>query len=389
MSPVAVTPASFIGKNRSEVAKRLLERMPRVSDMTYVGEGSIIRAFMESVAAELGNAYAIVSLSWTQQLVTQASGGSLDSLGALYGISRRQVSYESSYSSFYFYLASSSTHQLGIPNTTADTLFTIPEGTLVQTSDDVVGDTYAFETTAAVTFEEGDSIHYVTLSPVTSDIAINVAANMLRVHDYDGTGYEQLYCVNPIEINTNTEVESDDDYRVRIIQAVRNLACATNVAIRLAALSVDHVRDAKIVERYYGPGTALVIIVLDSLGSNTHFQEVRTAIDDVRPAGSLLTLVEAAEIPVDITYAYSTTTGDALGIVQRAIESAATSYINSLSIGQTFSRGMLVQRMFQAAPTAEDIRVTSIKIDGRNFIGDSYKVDETSVLVMGTITQAA
>jgi uncharacterized phage protein gp47/JayE len=386
MSPVAVTPASFIGRSREEVSKRLLQRLT-MTDTTYQGEGSIIRAIMEAVALEMGNAYALVNFSWGQQVVTLASGSSLDALGVLYGVTRRQVSYESSQSAFYFYLASTSNHQVGVPNATASVAFTIPKGTIIRLRDDVIGDAYSYQTTTDVKFAQGDSVHWATLTPVIGAERTNMAPHTLRVHDYVGTGHENLYCTNPIELNTNASVETDNDLRVRIMDAIKGLASATNLSIRLAALAIDHVRDAKVIERPYGPGTLRVRIVLDSGGGASQIEAVNSAVDLVRPAGSYVTIAQAIEIPIELTYGYTTSLSDPMGSVQKSIEAAARGYINSLGMGQGFNRGVLVERMFQAAPTADNIYVTSIRIDGRNFVGDSYKVSDESVVVLSSLTK--
>jgi phage-related baseplate assembly protein len=387
MSPITNTPGSFIGRNRQEVSKRLLQRLPQLTDMTYQGEGSIVRAIMETVAMELGNAYSIVGLSWTQQLVATATGASLDSLGMLYGVSRRQISYEEEHSSFYFYLASSPTHQAGVPNMVASQGFTIPQGTLVTVSDDVVGDTYAYSTTSSVVFSQGDSIHYVTIAPVEGTMTKNMAPHTLRFHNYDGTGAANVYCTNPLELKTDVRVESDEEFRARIVQGVRSIASATTTAIRMAALSVDHVRDAKVFDRPYGPATTRVIVVLDSGGTNNTLIAVRGAVDTVRPAGSLVTVDVATTIPINIKYGFKIPDTVSSSIIQASIEVAIKSYIARLGIGQGFSRGMLLQRMASSAPTAIDVYLTGLEINGRTFIGESFKVPDQAVLVLGTLTQ--
>jgi uncharacterized phage protein gp47/JayE len=387
MSPTAINPASFIGRNRDEVAKRLIERLPKISPYTYTGEGSIVRAIMESVAMELGNAYALLSLGWTQQLVTEAGGTSLESLGALYGITRRQVSYDTQQAAFYFYLASTPNHQVGIPTYTNDTQFTIPMGTAVQISQDSVGDAYSMQTLSNVTFHAGDQVRYAALGGRSGSLVTNVAPHTLRVHGYTGTNYEYVYCTNPIELNTNQAAEPDEELRSRIVQAVRGIASANRIALRMAALSIDHVRDAVISERTYGPATATIVYLLDGGGTAGTVSAISAAVNQARAVGTYVTLVPATQYTFNISYGSVVDNTAISTAVSKSMEGAIKSYFNSLGIGQPFRRGVVLERMFQAAPLAKDVYITGITVNGQNFIGDTYIVPADGVAILGTLTQ--
>jgi uncharacterized phage protein gp47/JayE len=384
--PITVTPPSFIGRSRREVADRLIERLPRLTDYTYTGEGSIVRALLETVAFEIANAYSLLEFSFAQQLVTQANGASLDSLGYLYGITRRNISSAQTQSSFYFYLSARANHQAGVPSATASVEFTIPAGTVVSMRDDIIGDAYSFTTQSNITFAQGDSVHYATLIPVNAQYSIDIAPHTLRVHDYDGTGYENLYCTNPVELSTSTIMESDDEYRARIVDGVRSIASANRIAVRLAALSINHVRDAKVVERPYGPGTLKVVIAVDTGATGNEVTLANTEVDKVRAAGTYSMVELATSVTVDINYGFLVTDTTSSAIIGKSIESAAKIYLASLGIGVPFRKSKLLAEMISAAPSAIDVYITSIRVNGATFLGDVYTIPPTSVIAAGTIT---
>lgn len=386
MSPIPVNPASFIGRSRAEVAKRLIEKLPRLTDYTYLGEGSIVRAFLETIAYELGSAYALLNYSFAQQLVTEASGASLDSMGMLYGVTRRQVLSTAVQSSFYFYLAATANHQTGVPSSTAAEFFTIPAGTTISMSDDIVGDTYSFITTGDVVFSQGDSVHYANIRPSSTTILTNIAAHKLRVHNYTGTGYENLYCTNPVEISVSTNTESDEDYRARIVDAVRGIASANKIAVRLAALSVNNIRDAKVIERPYGPATIKVVIAVDAGADGGERTRVYNEVDVTRAAGTYAEVSIAEPFTVSLDYGFILSDNSFNLVVKNSIESAAKIYLSSLGIGVPFRKSKLLSEMTIAAPSALDVYITAIKINGLTFLGDVYQVPEDGVIATGTIT---
>lgn len=387
MSPLSVNPASFVGRTRADVTKRLLERLPKLTPYTYTGEGSIVRGILEAVAAEIGNAYSILGYSFTQQLVSQATGPSLDALGTLYGVTRRVVSSLTQQTAFYFYLASSDNHQTGIPNMVSDTTFTIPAGTIITMRDDVVGDTFRFTTSSAVTFVPGDNVHYVSVVPANSILATNMAPHTLRCHDYDGTSYTNVYCTNPVELNTDTSLESDEDYRARMVESVRSIASANKSAVRLAALSINHVRDAYIEDRPYGPASTKVVIALDYGASGAELASVQTAVDLVRPIGTYVEVITAKTYTIDINYGILLSDTTQTATVAKSVESAAKAYIGGLGIGQSLRKSQLLAKMFTAAPIALDVYITNIKVNGINFIGDSYPLPSDGAFTLTSITK--
>jgi uncharacterized phage protein gp47/JayE len=387
MSPLPVNPASFVGRSRQEILRRLENKLPKLTDYTYLGEGSIIRGILEAISIEVGSVYSVLNYVYMQGVVTEATGISLDALGALYGVVRRQVSSTASQTAFYFYLANSPNHQSGIPSANADQAFIIPNETIVRTSDDLIGDIFSFKTMSSVSFAQGDSVHYVNITPDSGTLRTNIAPYTLRVHNYTGVGSTNLYCTNPIELSTNSNVEPDEEYRARIIQGVRSLATSNTTALRLAALSVDHVRDAKVIERPFGPATAKVIFAVDYGALGTELADIQTAVEKTRAAGCYVQVTAATTFNVEIGYAVQLDRPDTRDAVSSSVNSAIRSYMGSMTIGQPLRRSQLLERMFRAAPTALDITITSIKVNGVKFIGDSYQIPEDSIFTTTSVTQ--
>jgi len=381
MSPVTVNPGSFVSKSRSEVVSLMLERLPKLTDYTYKGDGSLVRSILEVVGKEIGDVYGVIDYTWAQQIVKSANGANLDALGYLYNVPRRAVSGAETQSAFYFYLNTSSNHQAGIPNTTAGTQFTVPQGTVITTRDDSIGDAMSFTTNSAVTFLVGDSVRYVSVTPFTTTIRHDIAQHQLRVHDYAGTGDTILYCTNPVEIATSTIIEPDETYRARIIAAVRSMATSNIIAVRMAALSVAHVQDAKVINRPWGPATARVVFSLDPGANGTELDLITIAVNEARPAGTYVRVEQATGIPVAITFGIDN--GDLRirdqSAALRAVESAIRTNIGRLGIGDYIRRNTLIKDMSIACPVASDVYIISMKINEQNFIGDTWPTKEDEV----------
>ena len=386
MSPLASNPLSFIDRSRPEVARRLLARLPKLTDFTFTGEGSLIRAIMESVAAETGDMYALLNFSYGQQVVATATGANLDALGMLYGVTRRVVSATQPVDTFYFYLANSENHQIGIPEVGASEGFVIPLGTFITHRDDVVGDTYAFTTTQNVVFEIGDMIHFTPIEPSTGALKTNFGPHQLTVHDYDGTLSSQVYCTNPVEVSADTTAETDEAYRPRIIAAVRSIATSNVTAIKMAALSVHNVRDVKVLEREYGPATMKVVYSLDYGATSVSTSTVRAQIDVVRPVGSYVSVMQAYQYTTDIDFGLEAEDSDDIQYMVKAVEYAIRNYFGTLGIGDPLRRSKLLERMSVSVPTAKDVYIASIKVNGVEFTGELYKIPSDTTFSIGSIT---
>jgi phage-related baseplate assembly protein len=266
----------------------------------------------------------------------------------------------------------------------------IPVGAIVSTSIGYIGDVFSFRTTETVVFEAGDSVQFVSLTPINSDFPTNIGKHQLKTHNYTGASSGYVYCDNPTELLISTIRESDAQYRERIIQGIRTLATSNGVSVRLSALSVDHVRDVVLLERPYGPGTGKVIIDVDSVANEaTTISAVITAVEAVRPFGSKITAELATKLPVSIYFALSVDPGANLSNIEQLVIANITNYINTLKIGDQFFISRVIDCAMNSSQDIYDFAISSASIGSSAFVKTSYLPNKYEICTPGTISSVS
>lgn len=143
------------------------------------------------------------------------------------------------------------------------------------------------------------------------------------------------------------ENEPDDEYRYRISQQALADATANRTAIRLAALSVDGVKDVILHEYALGTGSCAVYVVIDDLSQqDTILSSVKTNIDDVRASGVRVEVLTPKLVPIGLKMALLFKSGT-LELDRQSLASLAeqtvAAYLNSFYPGQSVSIDDLVK----------------------------------------------
>ena len=373
-------------RSLEQINKRFAQRLPQLTDITYVGEGGLARGLLKILAEELGDMYTIVDYNTAQLLATTAKGPALDSIGYIYNVTRRDLLTPTSQNSFYFYLNTDSNHSPGYSDYAATGSFTIPQNTLVSTRVGYIGELLSFKTSEAVTFEVGDSAKYVAITPLNSTYQSDIGKHQIRYHEYDGTSSGYVYCTNPRTITISRNRESDDQYRERILAAIPFYASSNEIAVRIAALNTNHVRDVHLIERPYGPGTASVIIDVDE----AQYEQSSLAIaivnvDEKRPFGSRVTVELADKLAVDVTFSVILKDTANTFPVERLITDSITNYINGIGIGDSLYISRLLDNAMDVSTDIIDIQLVEVLIGGSSLTKTTYTPKEREVLVPGTI----
>lgn len=248
-------PRSYLSKSRKELLRVALQKLQRETPITSIGPGSVARSLAEVVLSELGDFYSIMDFSTAMGFISSAQGRSLDLLGELYAIQRKQLtsvaSISQSVGAFYFYIDSPYGSDI-----------TVPAGTKVSMDiDNFVGDTYSYRTDSSVVIAAGRTRAYAGLTPEFNDSVFTAGADTLVKHNFTSPGDTTVKCKNPKVIAPQVGFESDSNYRNRIVKAVRTSAGGTVDAIRFAGLGVNGVRDVKIRPSIYGLGTVEALVV--------------------------------------------------------------------------------------------------------------------------------
>ncbi len=148
------------------------------------------------------------------------------------------------------------------------------------------------------------------------------------------------------------ENEPDDEYRYRISQQALADATANRTAIRLAALSVDGVKDVILHEYALGTGSCAAYVVIDDLSQqDSILSSVRENIAGVKAEGVRIEVLTPKLIPVGLEMALIFK-GSLLELDRQSLmslaEQGATAYLNSLYPGDAVIIDDLVNYVISA-----------------------------------------
>jgi uncharacterized phage protein gp47/JayE len=372
-------------KSKEKMLVSALDALQRNAGISAVSPGSIARAFAEAIHAEIGDLYNSLKFSVEQSNLSTASGNNLDMIGTLYNVPRRTVSSElvpeRVTGNIEFYL--DKTYNISV---------TIPRGTIIR--NDITSfnsNQYSYELTGDVVILAGSTRAYGSVKASFADPNITAPRNTLVVHNYVAPPGVVVFCNNPKEVYSSLNAESDDNYRRRIISAIRGSSTGTAESIRFAALSVKGVRDAKIREASYGVGSCDIIVVPESTSSvATMSQLVYDKIKAIKPVGINLNLRIATRKLVDVT-ASITLKESTSALLASGVENQAriflNRYLNSLSIGDSISISEIERQMKMASDLIVSVSVVSIKVDNKTVPNKDYRLsDDRSYMAAGSLS---
>jgi uncharacterized phage protein gp47/JayE len=372
-------------KTKEQMLVATLDSLSKNANITSVSPGSIARAFAEAIHSEINDLYNSLKVSVEQSNLSTASGMNLDMIGSLYNVPRRTISSElvpeRTTGNIEFFL-----------NTTNTTTVTIPQGTLVYNDTTSFSSTqYKYSLSADVVIPAGNTRAYGTVKANFADNNITAARNTLVKHNFIAPPGVVVFCNNPKEVYSSLNSESDDNYRRRIISAIRGSSSGTAESIRFAALSVKGVRDAKIREASYGIGSCDIIIIPESqAGISTMSQLVYDKIKAIKPVGINMNLRIATKKLVEVSATLTLREGTTSAI-SKSIENQAriflNRYLNSLTIGDSLSVGEIERQMKLASELIVSVTVNNIKVDNKNIPNKDYRLsDDKSYMAAGTLS---
>ena len=372
-------------KSREQMLVATLNALQKNAGISSVSPGSIARAFAEAIHSEISDLYNSMKVSIEQSNLSTASGINLDMLGSLYNVPRRTISSElvpeRVTANIEFYL-----------NTTYSSSIVIPKNTLVFNDTTSFSSTqYQYQLNSDVTISPGNTRAYGSVSAKFSDNNITAARNTLIRHNFIAPPGIVVYSNNPKEVYSSINSESDDNYRRRIVSAVRGSSSGTAESIRFAALSIKGVRDVKIREASLGVGTCDVLVIPETQsGISTMSQLVYEKIKTIKPVGINMNLRIATKKLADVSATITLREGTNNSIansVQNQAKIFLNRYLNSLSIGDSVSVSEIERQIRLSSELIISVTVGSIKVDNKNIPNKDYMLsDDKSYIAAGVLS---
>jgi uncharacterized phage protein gp47/JayE len=362
-----------------------LNALQKNAGISAISPGSIARAFAEAIHSEISDLYNSLKVSIEQSNLSTASGINLDMIGALYNVQRRTISSElvpeRVTGNIEFYL-----------NTTHSSTVTIPKGTLVYNDTTAFSSTqYQYELNSDIVITTGNTRAYGSVKAKFADNNVTAARNTLVRHNFISPPGIVVYCNNPKEVYSSLNSESDDNYRRRIVSAIRGSASGTAESVRFAALSVKGVRDVKIREASLGVGTCDIVVIPETqAGISIMSQLVYEKIKAVKPVGINMNLRIATKKLVNVSATLTLREGTT-GAIARSVENQSkiflNRYLNSLTIGDSVSISEIERQMKLSSELIMSVTVGNIKVDNRNIPNKDYRLsDDKSYMAAGTLS---
>lgn len=375
----------YYKKTKSEILSEAIEKVVTNTPITAAGPGSIARSIIESVTQEIGDLYDILDFNISQTYISTASGAALNSLGALYGVTRKEVSAFSVISknvgSFYFYIDSP-----------ISTDIVIPEGTNIYTSTtSFIGRHHSYTTTEDAVIPAGRVKTYASIRPNFVEEVYTAGRNTLVFHDIGSIFSVPVKCTNPKPIAPLPGFETDDDYRLRIMKQIRVTAAGTTESVRFAALAVPGVRDIRIRQAAYGMGSFEVVIVAEQSTTSSTAQIVRAVeeeVNKVKPLGvrmfSVTPFIKPVDLVVELFMPGAGANQITDGITSR-VEVGLRRYLQNFLPGQKLVYNKLIEVSLGASEVIKDVNISSMTINGSTQLNKNFQTQDNEQLTSGNI----
>jgi len=334
-------------KDYGTIVRKSLQHLLTRSSITNQNIGGIARSMIEVISMNLSEYYNILDINNSMGFVSTSEGYFLNLIGDLFNLPRIQASQASASGSDQtqkFYVSTGTLHDRINDNT-------IRRGTQVTTSDGSLVYTVSEDTS----FANSSIFVYVPIIAATSGSNYNVGINTLVKHSL---GMNDIFTTNERVVIGGTDVESDDNYRFRIINASLSAEKANETAIRISALSVPGVADA--VLRPYARGIGsydVVVIPSDGLATDKMVSDVQNSINTVQAYGITGTAVKPSIVPVEIEVRLmfvNNTSVSTQSNIKTSVRSAIGSYIVNIPLGGTFILNELRQVIMDVSPSIKD-----------------------------------
>lgn len=349
----------MITKDYETILKNILTDMYNQSPLINLAPASKYRAIIEIFARYLSDTYNDVDNIVANTYITDAEGIYLDALAISYGLTRRQAttaSIPATSKTVKFYTIAAN---FGAINNGND--IQIPARTEIRGTNSH-GEDVIYRTTEDITLPATAREYYVGIEALGSGSRYNLPAYALNKHSFDNyadAANNSLLVMNSTDISLGQDDESDENLRYRILHHIQSIATANKTAVEIAALTTPGVSDVKIIDQYYGTGTAKVVVkAVTPLVPDSLVNLVQKSIDGVKPIGSNVIASKPYEsmliIKTKLSFKDNTTEQTKIEAIRNA-EDAIVDFINNMDIGQTLYVTDLVTVVVNSDPSISGV----------------------------------
>jgi len=267
-----------------DIVRRSIAELQSSTRITQMTRGSKARSLLEALAREVVTLEESTLAAIMLSFVGSAEGYYLDFIGDIFGISR-EASAPAEVRAGAQVMRVSAPASLKFGDLNGGAPIVVPAGTRITSVDNA----YRYQTVGTVTLRPLDTESFLHIQSMLVGSGSNTPAGTLTQTTF--TGYTQsaqtkLVLYNTAAISNGRDIETDSFYRNRVMNEIRSIVAANEVAITMAALSVPGVADIAILNLNRGVGTAdLIVDSVTGEVSEAMRQQVQLAINEKSALG--------------------------------------------------------------------------------------------------------
>ena len=332
----------MIRTNRSfqNITDDLIQGLAKSSNITGLHKASKARSFLETVGAQFAEQYNILQGELKQGRLSEATKQALNEWGDLFNVDR--LNKTKAYSTL-----SDFNVRFFVPNGTFGDLDSIPVinyNTKVFTESGLIYNVVALPGTIS----PSANTYYAGVKASQAGSKYNISKGAIKRHNLNMSG---LYVTNDFPISNGTDDESDDQYRFRVINAIKSLATGNNTALYLAARFVPGVGDISIAPSYFGIGTTAIFVLplKGPYAPTSVLDAVRTSVEKQYPASGnvYVTTPDIIGVEMDIVINYNGTySNNEKTKIKNNIRKSINEYFRNININDNVNIDLL-KRLIQ------------------------------------------
>ncbi len=362
----------FYEDKYSELMSNAIQELRATTDISQLVPGAKARALLEIINRELGAGYRTFSSDFIKGYVKEARGENLNLVAELMGVTRIQATrndIESSNQIQRFYVENGT---FGSINVVAgvNTSFTIPAGVIIQNRAADGVQPIQYRLVENVVCAAGETEAYGSVQAIEYGTIANVGAGSLVVHNYElYTDYlaVTLKTKNIEGITFASDVESDANFRYRIVNQTLASEGANLIAIRMAALSVPGVADVLLDEYSHGIGTGAVYIKgVTPVINESLLATVLAAVNSVKAFGNFIDVkappLVGVETVVGLNLLKRQPQREEDALVRR-VQDVLYRYINGLDINEELDVEILVKKILNVSSNIKSVGIPTRQIE--------------------------
>ena len=365
-------------KSYEQLLSAALGYLEQHSEISLTAPGSVARALVESVMGEVHNVYNTTDTALKMAYVSTAGGFFLELLAEMVGLARRNKTYayvRATDRNIRFFVNSGYLGDV-IPKAGDPTKCRVPAGTTISSASGAI----VFVTDQDHEAPASATEIWVTARAQTVGEGSNLGSSTLVSHSLAaGVSVENVNA-----ITTGRALESDEELRFRVRNAVLVAQGANRSAIQDVAIQVAGVADVVLNEFSAGAGSFEMLLIPD--GNRVPVEallQVRSAIQGVAAFGTSFVVREPRYVPIaiDVEIDMPRALDVDKPLLRDLVSGKISVYAGELRPGETLRVGRIREAALTVSTLITDVHIRSMRIDGRPQLISDYVLARDEVFI--------